>query len=77
MGSSANRLRRKWQDYSGQNAGAAEKYFFDSFDALFTDTEYRIRRHPKEFGNVYVNVKLSKQTLGKVEQTNTCRNLHP
>lgn len=66
MGSSANRLRRKWQDYSGQNAGAAEKYFFDSFDALFTDTEYRIRRHPKEFGNVYVNVKLSKQTLAEI-----------
>ncbi len=24
MGSDANRLRKKWQDYSGQNAGNAE-----------------------------------------------------
>jgi hypothetical protein len=66
MGSSAHRLRRKWQDYSGQNASAAEKDFFDSFNALFTDTEFRIRRHPKEFSNVYVNVKLSKQTLAEI-----------
>ena len=25
MGSDANRLRKKWQDYSGTNAGNAEK----------------------------------------------------
>jgi hypothetical protein len=66
MGSSANRLRKKWQDYSGQNAGAAEKNFFECFNALFKDTEYRIRRSPKEFSNIYVKVKLSKQTQAEI-----------
>lgn len=70
MGSSANRLRKKWQRYSGQNAGAAEKDFFNSFSALFKNTEYRIRRHPKEFNNVYVDVELSNQTLAEIYTPN-------
>ena len=66
MGSSANRLRKKWQDYSGKNAGAAENDFYETFKILFKNTEYKIRRHPKEFGNIYVNVKLSKQELTEI-----------
>ena len=31
MGSDANRLRKKWQDYSGQNAGNAEHSFMKHF----------------------------------------------
>lgn len=70
MGSSANRLRRKWQDYSGQNAGVAEKDFFETFSALFTDTEYRIRRHPNEFSNIYIDVKLGKKELSEIYTPN-------
>lgn len=66
MGSSANRLRKKWQDYSGINAGAAENDFYETFKILFKDTEYKIRKHPKEFSNIYVNVKLSKQELAEI-----------
>lgn len=66
MGSSANRLRKKWQDYSGHKAGKAEKSFLKCFDALFKDTEFKIRKHPKEFTNLYVDVKLDKQTLAEI-----------
>ncbi len=31
MGSDANRLRRKWQDYSGANAGKAENDFLKHY----------------------------------------------
>ena len=43
MGSDANRLRKKWQDYSGKNAGTAEKDFYETFRALFQDTEFVIK----------------------------------
>ena len=59
MGSDANRLRKKWQDYSGSNAGTAEVDFFKTFEVLFEDTEYKIRSKPKEFSKIYVDVKLS------------------
>jgi hypothetical protein len=48
MGSDANRLRRKWQDYAGKNGGVAEKSFFETFKILFKDTEYVIRAKPNE-----------------------------
>lgn len=66
MGSNANRLRKIWQDYSGINASIAEKEFLECFENLFKDTEYTIRKHPKEFYNVYIGVKLSKQTLKEI-----------
>ncbi|OQB43887.1 MAG: Type II restriction enzyme MunI [bacterium ADurb.Bin157] len=50
MGSDANRLRKKWQDYSGKNAGNAENDFFTTFKIFFEDTEYVIRPKPKESG---------------------------
>ena len=58
MGSEHNRLRRKWQDYGGGNAAAAERAFFDSFQKVFQDTEYRIRANPKEFQKIYVDFPL-------------------
>ncbi len=66
MGSDANRLRRKWQDYSGRNAGDAELSFFETFRLLFEGTEYAIRRNPKEFRDLYVNVPLSAQELAEI-----------
>lgn len=66
MGSDANRLRRKWQDYSGRNAGRAEKSFHETFMALFDGTEYSIRPQPKEFSKIYVDIPLSDEELGEI-----------
>ena len=66
MGSEDNRLRRKWQDYSGRNAGRAESDFFRAFQTVFQDTEYRIRPKPNEFKHIYVDVALSPQELSEI-----------
>lgn len=58
MGSKDNRLRGKWQDYSGKNAGHAENSFLKAFEDEFKGTVYRIRRKPAEFANIYVDVSL-------------------
>jgi hypothetical protein len=39
MGSDSNRLRRKWQDYSGTNAGVSEMNFFEIFRELFVNCQ--------------------------------------
>ena len=66
MGSDHNRLRRKWQDYGGGNAAVAEAAFFDSFQKVFKDTEYRIRAKPKEFQRIYVDIQLSDQEISEI-----------
>lgn len=66
MGSDDNRLRRKWQDYSGKEAGDAEHSFHEAFNILFIDTEYEIVRSPAEFKNIYVNVELSQKELSEI-----------
>jgi len=66
MGSDANRLRKKWQDYCGRNAGTAEKDFFETFRIVFKDTDFQIRNKPKEFRNIYVDVQLSRQDLSEI-----------
>lgn len=66
MGSDANRFRKKWQDYSGKNAVKAEQSFYDTFQLLFEDTEFQIRSKPKEFGKIYVDFPLDRQTLSEI-----------
>lgn len=66
MGSEANRLRKKWQDYSGKNAGVAENDFYRAFQTVFKDTEYQIRAKPNEFNNIYVEVELPKHVLQEI-----------
>jgi hypothetical protein len=66
MGSKDNRLRRKWQDYSGKNAGQAESDFFQAFKTVFEGTEYQILEKPKDFVSIYVNVELSQQELSEI-----------
>jgi hypothetical protein len=70
MGSDANRLRKKWQDYSGRQAGIAEKSFFETFKILFEDTEYKIREKPKEFNKIYVDVALSDKEMEEIFKPN-------
>jgi hypothetical protein len=66
MGSDANRLREKWQDYSVRNAGLAEMDFFRTFEALFKDSEYKIRSKPTELQKIYVDVELSEKELSEI-----------
>lgn len=66
MGSDHNRIRQKWQDYSGNNASKAEKDFFTNFQNIFENTNYRIRSKPTEFQNIYVDIKLSETELGEI-----------
>lgn len=66
MGSAENRLRNKWQDYSGKNAIDAEIDFFNTFNFLFENTELRIRSRPNEFKNIYVDLPLDKKTLSQI-----------
>ena len=54
MGSKDLRKRATWQDYSGINAGVAEKSFYEVFQEYFKDTNFKIRRNPKEFNNIYL-----------------------
>lgn len=66
MGSLENRLRKKWQTYSGQLAANAEHSFYDVFDKLFENTDFELVRQPKKFNKIYVNVKLDKTELSEI-----------
>jgi len=61
MGSLDNRFRKKWQDYSGNNATVAEHTFIEVFSKLFEGTDYEVISQPKEFKNLYTNVELSEE----------------
>lgn len=66
MGSKELRVRKTWQDYSGTNAGVAEKSFYEVFKELFKGTNFRIRPKPKELSNIYLDVKLDKKILEQI-----------
>lgn len=70
MGSEHNRMRRKWQDYGGNNATIAETAFFDCFSKVFEGTEYSIIPKPKDFQNIYVTVPLSEAVIGEIYNPN-------
>ncbi|MBI4154735.1 MunI family type II restriction endonuclease [Candidatus Woesearchaeota archaeon] len=66
MGSKDLRKRDTWQDYSGSNAGVAEKSFYEVFKELFEGSSFRIRKKPQEFKNIYLDVKLDKDVLKQI-----------
>lgn len=66
MGTNELRKRKIWQDSSGGRAGAAEKSFYEVFSEYFEGSDFRIRKKPKEFNNVYFKVKLSKEVLAEI-----------
>lgn len=76
MGSEANRLRAKWQHYSGKNAGQAENDFFETFEKAFIGTQYQIRKKPKEFNTLYVNYPLDDQTSSEIYTPNKPIKIH-
>jgi len=66
MGTDALRLRETWQDYSGANAGIAEKSFYEVFKELFIGTNFRIRPKPQDFKNIYLDVELDEKVLKQI-----------
>lgn len=66
MGSDHNRIRKKWQDYGGFKATAAEASFYECFDKIFKETDYKIRAKPKEFRDIYVNITLKPEDLAQI-----------
>ncbi len=66
MGRDGLKGRAVWQDYSGANAGAAERSFYDVFVKEFDGTDFTIRRSPTEFSELYVNVKLTEAVLAEI-----------
>lgn len=66
MGSKDLRKREIWQDASGPKAGIAERNFFEVFVEEFQDSDFEVRPNPKEFNNVYFDVKLGKDILDAI-----------
>ena len=66
MGKKQLRERDIWQDSSGSKAGIAEKNFFEVFSKEFEGSSLRIRKKPKEFKDIYSDIKLSKEVLAKI-----------
>ena len=66
MSSEHNRIRRKWQHYSGNNAVAAESSFFEKFHRVFVGSDYTIRSKPKDFQKIYVDVELGVDELDQI-----------
>src|SRR3990167_6527323 len=66
MGTKELRGRGTWQDYSGANAGAAERVFFGVFLKEFEGSDLSIRSNPSEFSNIYVDVKLPASVLSEI-----------
>lgn len=70
MGSEQLRGRTTWQDYSGQNAGVAERNFHDVLKKAFEGTDFLIRSKPREFKNIYGNVQLSPEIQSAIYSPN-------
>ena len=66
MGTNELRKREIWQDLSGPKAGSAEKNFYEIFLEEFEGSDFKIRPNPKEFNNIYFDIKLSKAVLSEI-----------
>lgn len=66
MGSLDNRLRKKWQDYSGHQAADAELSFYQVFNELFKGSPLTIIKHPPIFDRIYVDFPLEQQEMGEI-----------
>ena len=66
MGKKELSERDIWQDSSGSKAGVAEKNFFQVFSEYFKNSDFKIRKRPKEFNNIYYDIKLTKKVLSEI-----------
>lgn len=64
MGKTELSKRDFWQD--GGKATGAEKSFYNVFLQEFAGTEFTIRSKPKEFKNIYSNIKLDDKVLAEI-----------
>ena len=71
MGTNELRKRDTWQDYSGENAGKAERNFYDVFLAEFSNTNFSVEANPQDFNRIYVDVALSGKILTEIYAPNT------
>lgn len=53
MGTKELRKRKNWQKRSGKKAGKAEKTFYEVFLQEFKNSDFEIRKKPKEFKDIY------------------------
>ena len=70
MGTNELRKRDTWQDYSGENAGKAERNFYDVFLAEFSNTNFSVEANPQDFNRIYVDVALSGKILTEIYAPN-------
>ena len=66
MGTKELKKRSKWQDSGLLKATVAEKAFYKAFSKEFKGSDLRIRLKPKEFNNIYSDIKLDKQVLSSI-----------
>ena len=66
MGSKALRGRKNWQTASGKKGSKAELNFFEVLDEHFKNSNYAIRKKPKEFRDIYSQVELEETTLEQI-----------
>jgi len=66
VGTKELRKRKTWQDSSGQKAVRAELKFHTVFLEEFLGSQFTIRSKPKEFSNIYSDVKLSKKVMANI-----------
>jgi len=66
MGSTHNKTRKLWQPENGAAAGQAEDNFITVFEKYFEGTKYRVRKSPKEFGKIYIDIPLTETVLSEI-----------
>lgn len=66
MGTKALRKRENWQNTGGGKAGVAEKNFYEILKKKFEGSDFRIRPKPREFKNIYSEIKLNKKMLAGI-----------
>ncbi len=66
MGTKELRKRENWQDAGGRKAGAAERTFYEILSKEFEGTDFRLRFRPKEFRNIYSDIKLGDKVLANI-----------
>ncbi len=66
MGTKALRGRENWQTEGGKKAVVAENEFHSAFLKKFQGSDFQIRSKPKEFRDIYREVKLEKKVLDAI-----------
>lgn len=66
MGKKELKGRATWQDYSGANAGSAEKKFIDVMRKALAGSGLKVRPRPKEFRNLYSKIQLPSKIKGRI-----------